>query len=174
VPYPYTRLRTYLDSSPIIPGDLNTMQDGGIVAAHGSIPWQFAPYAWLPGSNVSRSGAGYLEWTNVGEAYLSPQLRAGDLVEELELRVYGNGAADFAINAWLIDEDMVLTNVCPGAAAFDILDPGAAWATATIPLTRAGNPLILAEGEALWIAAAGSTGGLRLGNSKLWVSHPLP
>lgn len=164
-----SRNTTYAAADPVLSNDLNELQDAVIQAAHGEVVDIVNAQAMRLGTNVAMAGGGWAEWTGAGTANWGPQLRTGQRVTRLTLRVYGNGAADFTVGVYVVSPTAGLTQICPGGVTAAITNPAASWADAPINLTDT----TLAAGECLLIEIAGSAANLRVLNAQLTTKKPL-
>lgn len=166
---PLSRNTTYTSATPIRSVDLNDVQDCIIAGARGAGSIIAHPFAVTLGSNASRNAGGYVAFSGIGDVSWSPQMRAGDRVTALNLRTYGDGVHQLAINVWVMSASNVLTNIGPGGAAVTVTPANGAWGDATIDLIDT----TLASTESLYVTIESSGAGVRLGNLRLDDHHPL-
>lgn len=164
-----SRNTTYAPGDPVLANDLNELQDAIVQAAHGEVVDIVSGYAMKLGTNVAMAGGGWAEWTGAGTANWGPQLRTGQRVTGLTLRVYGNGSADFTVGVYVVSSGAVLTQICPSGTTYAITNPAASWADVAIDLIDT----TLAAGECLFVEIAGSAANLRLLNAQLTNKKPL-
>lgn len=169
MPLPESRDTTYTTDAPVKSVDLNQVQDCIVAGAHGAVVATAHAYAFER-VGQSLAGGGWIEWTGASSAFWAPQLRAGDRVSQLVLRVYGNAVADFTIGVYKYSSAAAATQLCPGGTTFAVTNPAAAWADVVIDLIDS----TLAAGESLMVEVAGNAAGLRLLNAQLTHTHPLP
>lgn len=167
---PLTRETTYAAGAPVKAADLNAFQDAVIAGAHGELKLVANAYALDRTGSVTMSGAAYALWGGAGSVFWAPALRTGDRLTQLKLRVYGDGAADFTVGAYVISPAAALTQICPGGTTYAVTNPSAAWADVTIDLIDT----TLADGKALLVEIAGNAANLRLLSVGLVYHHPLP
>ena len=164
-----SRNTTYAPADPVLSNDLNELQDAVVQAAHGSVVDIVNAQAMRLGAGVAVNAGGWIAWSGGGSAFWYPQLRVGQRVTGLTLRVYGDGAADFTVGVYVVSPTAGLTQICPGGVTAAITNPAASWADAPIDLTDT----TLAAGECLLIEIAGSAANLRVLNAQLTNTKPL-
>ena len=133
---------TYAAADPVLSVDLNDLQDCIVSGARAAGALTVNARAMSFSAGVAMAGGGWAAWSSSGSAYWAPQLRTGDRLTSLKLRVYGDAAADFTVGVYVVTPAAALTQICPGGTTAAITNPHptaamlldvrfAAWAAAS-------------------------------------------
>lgn len=168
---PASRNQTYVDSTPVHPGDMNDIQDCIIAGKHGPRPQVIHPVIISPGSWAADVG-NLVTMLSSGATPGTFALPAqeGDRILGCRLMAYGDGAADVTYTLYVLKADV--SSVLIGHV--DDPDRAAAWGEVTLGNTGGalGFPYTLQADEGLFLRAAPSAANARFQSIRLEVDRP--
>lgn len=161
MPLPDSRNRTYTDGDPIIPADLNDLQDAVLEGWHAEIPLTLSAWGWQFSAGYTRNAPeGYITSTGGAAVATMPiPVRNGQRLKEIRFERYGDGAADIAITVY--KTDMVNVGSATSIETGAVTNPPAAWATTTLDVDP---DVVFAPGEGLTVELVANAANIRLGS----------
>lgn len=174
---PYSRNRTYGDGTPVVPADMNDLQDGEIGGKHGTLTAWFAPTLCVASTNFAQH-QGYIEATGAPATIfgipIPLTLPEGTLILGLKLRAKGTGGGPagigtgiaFTLERWFGDG-----TVDGASQAFAQGVVANAWATFTTLFTVP-NQFSMVASESLVANLSADTIGQRISSLGIVYARP--
>jgi hypothetical protein len=168
---PTSRSTTYAALSQVKSADLNLIQDCIIDGKHGD---RVRNIHVLTGYSIGATavfggGAPYIDKVALGTgAFVVPlDFTQGDRIKTITVSVFGNGAADLAVDLRKTPAAVTTASViAPGPIA--VTNPAAAWADVVFNYTDT----TIAAGEVFSLHLAPNATGIELGPIRVTYDHP--
>lgn len=159
---PSSRNRTYNTSDPIVPGDINDLQDCVAGAKLPSmpvvgypVPLSLASMAWtVPGG----TNAPYFLSSGGATSYFRiPDVYTGDRITGFAIAAFGDGVVDVSHIVKIVSSAMGMSDFCNSS------DNNRAAAWGDYAPTLAGGPHVMLAGESLLYIVAPNAANARIG-----------
>lgn len=166
---PTSRNTTYDSSTKVKPADLNLIQDCIVDGKVGDMELLLSGFMGAVGSdapNWDPAAGAYVVSLAAGELHVGIPLRKGDRIKSVEVKYFGDGAADITGASLYVNSTTMGQSEIASQAT--ITNPAAAWTSFTLDPADT----VLGTEESLVLRITVNAAAIRIGNITVRYDHP--